>query len=196
MIILSDCMYTQSQKKRTMSSLVSPVTQGQGQVTPAGLHDIKITDKMKYTAKLIYLHYVAKETQLSTVRFFWDWVYTEKKVEPKRLHLLKVEPFFLKRYLNGGHPVDMKTAPPRTRFGSTFFLQCTRSLTSRSNAFLFFLKTLNPFLMPIVESSLSIMSAPWDSKGSTNHLGVARIFGMDFFFWLPLTKKSGNPQRF
>ncbi len=43
-----------------------------------------------------------------------------------RLHLLKVEPFFyliLKRYLNGGHPVDMKTAPPWSHFGSTFFFQ-------------------------------------------------------------------------
>ena len=34
-----DCVthkYTQSQKKRTMNSLASPVTQGQGQVTQAG----------------------------------------------------------------------------------------------------------------------------------------------------------------
>ncbi len=34
---LGDCrLYTQSQKKRTMNSVASPVTQGQGQVTPAG----------------------------------------------------------------------------------------------------------------------------------------------------------------
>ena len=33
--------------------------------------------------------------------------------------------FVLKRYLNGGHPVDMKRAPPWSRFGSTFFFQCT-----------------------------------------------------------------------
>ncbi len=28
-------------------------------------------------------------------------------------------------YLNGGHPVDMKTAPPWSHFGSTFFFQCS-----------------------------------------------------------------------
>ena len=39
---------------------------------------------------------------------------TEKKVESKVV---------LKRYLNGGHPVDMKMAPPWSRFGSTFFFQ-------------------------------------------------------------------------
>ena len=64
--------------------------------------------------------------------------YTEKrsgaKMAPpwscfgKRLHFLKVEPFLsliimLKRYLNGGHPVDMKTAPSWSHFGSTFFFQ-------------------------------------------------------------------------
>ncbi len=35
----------------------------------------KSMDKMKYTAKFIYLHSSQKEMQLSTVRFFWDWVY-------------------------------------------------------------------------------------------------------------------------
>ncbi len=30
---------------------------------------------MKYTTKFINLHSSTKETQLSTVRFFWDWVY-------------------------------------------------------------------------------------------------------------------------
>ncbi len=35
-------MYTQSQKKRTMNSLTSLVTQGQGQVPPAGLYLIMI----------------------------------------------------------------------------------------------------------------------------------------------------------
>ena len=66
-----------------------------------------------------------------------------KKVEPKWLHFLKVEPFFpliimfekktvplckvvLKRYLNGGHPVDMKMAPPWSRFGSTFSFKCVQ----------------------------------------------------------------------
>ncbi len=62
------CLYTQSQKKRTMNSLASPVTQGQGQVTPAGSY------LMKYTTKFICLHSSPKDMQLSTVRFFWDWV--------------------------------------------------------------------------------------------------------------------------
>ena len=35
----------------------------------------KSIGKMKYTTKFIYLHSSEKETQLSTVRFFWDWVY-------------------------------------------------------------------------------------------------------------------------
>ena len=34
----------------------------------------KSIDKLKCTTKFIYLHSSAKETQLSTVRFFWDWV--------------------------------------------------------------------------------------------------------------------------
>ncbi len=62
----------------------------------------------------------------------WDVIsYTEKKVEPKWLHhgaFWKTAPplckVVLKRYLNGGHPLDMKTAPPWSRFGSTFFYQC------------------------------------------------------------------------
>ena len=39
--------------------------------------------------------------------------------------LLVVWRWVLKWYLNGGHPVDMKTAPPWSRFGSTFFFQCS-----------------------------------------------------------------------
>ena len=35
----------------------------------------KSIGKMKYSTKFIYLHSSAKETQLSTVHFFWDWVY-------------------------------------------------------------------------------------------------------------------------
>ena len=35
----------------------------------------KSIDKMKYTTRFIYLHSSPKETQLSTVRFFLDWVY-------------------------------------------------------------------------------------------------------------------------
>ncbi len=31
---------------------------------------------LKYITKFIYLHSSAKETQLSTVHFFWDWVYS------------------------------------------------------------------------------------------------------------------------
>ncbi len=148
--IRSTVIYTQSQKKRTMNSLASAVTQGQGQVIPAGSYFITIIwnrsqktpfknvkrfprylekskgmlcfgirktaqiplgvmqiwyffktlhffwprvhgiescgifyfgsvvtkslGKMKYTTKFIYLHSFAKDTQLSTVRFFWDWV--------------------------------------------------------------------------------------------------------------------------
>ena len=34
----------------------------------------KSIGKMKYTAKFIYLHSSQKEMQLSTVRFFRDWV--------------------------------------------------------------------------------------------------------------------------
>ncbi len=41
-------------------------------------------------------------------------------VEYKMVPLCKV---VLKRYLNGGLPVDMKTAIPWVRFGSTFFFQ-------------------------------------------------------------------------
>ncbi len=63
--------YTQSQKICTMNSLASPVTQGQGQVTPS-------MGKMKYTAKFIYLHSSEKEMQLFTVRFFRDWVYIQE----------------------------------------------------------------------------------------------------------------------
>ncbi len=37
----------------------------------------KSIGKMKYTAKFIYLHSSQKEMQLSTVRFFRDWVYLE-----------------------------------------------------------------------------------------------------------------------
>ena len=35
--------------------------------------------KMKYATKFIYLHSSAKDTQLSMVRFFWDWVYFAHK---------------------------------------------------------------------------------------------------------------------
>ncbi len=43
------------------------MNQGQGQVTPAGLYFI--------TTKFTYLHSSPKETQLSMVHSFWDWVY-------------------------------------------------------------------------------------------------------------------------
>ncbi len=54
----------------------------------------------------------------------WDVIsYTEKKWIQRKTapSLCKV---VLKWYLNGGHHVDMKTAPPWSRFGSTFFFQC------------------------------------------------------------------------
>ncbi len=44
----------------------------------------------------------------------------------KQFHFVKVEPLckvVLKQYLNGGHPVDMKTAPLWSQFSSTFFFQ-------------------------------------------------------------------------
>ncbi len=71
--------YTQSQKKRTVSSLTSPVTQGKGQVPPAGLYLIKINEArwdyfFDHNATL-WGHFFCTCPQLSTVRFFWDWVY-------------------------------------------------------------------------------------------------------------------------
>ena len=49
--------------------------------------------------------------------FFSLIIMFEKKTVP----LTKV---VLKRYLNGGHHVDMKTSPPWSHFGSTFIFQC------------------------------------------------------------------------
>ncbi len=95
-------VYTQFQKKRTMNSMTSPVTQGSGEVSMARSNLIKriwkmwqktpfknwiilewgflhfvinSTGKVKCTSKFIYLHSSQKETHLATVRFFWDWVY-------------------------------------------------------------------------------------------------------------------------
>ena len=68
--------YTQSQKKCTLNSLTSHVTQAQGHVTPERSYFITKTiktiviGKMKYSSKCIYQHSSAKETQLSMVHFF------------------------------------------------------------------------------------------------------------------------------
>ncbi len=48
------------------------------QVATGFLHIVsKRIGKLKCTTKFTYLHSFQKETQLSTVRFFWDWVYDD-----------------------------------------------------------------------------------------------------------------------
>ena len=66
--------YTQSQKKRTMNSLASHATQGQGQVTPAGLYLIMLCFGICKTATIpLQSRQIRYFSQM--IHFIWPTVY-------------------------------------------------------------------------------------------------------------------------